>query len=76
MVVKEDRKLFIATGSQTEGYLTDVAAKTIIDSVIKPNFKENNFEKGVFDGVRAIAAVLNNKSFTDLRMSEGEKSNS
>ncbi len=68
-----DRELFIATGSQLEGALTDIESKEIIDKVITPQFKNENFDDGITMGVEGMILAIAGESFTNLRM---ESSNS
>ena len=67
LVAKNDHQLFIATGSQLEGGLTDVEAKNIINTVIAPQFKKEDFDTGIINGTNAMIASLQGESFTDLR---------
>lgn len=54
LVAKDDRKIFIATGYGLEGALPDITCAAIIDNEIKPNFRENDFYRGLDKGVDAI----------------------
>lgn len=54
LVAKNDRKIFIATGYGLEGALPDATAKKIIEEEIKPNFRENDFYRGLDEGTHAI----------------------
>lgn len=54
LVAKEDRKMSIQVGYGLEGALPDVTAKRIIENEITPNFKENNYYRGLDDGTEAI----------------------
>jgi uncharacterized protein len=55
LVVMADHKLRIEVGYGLEGIITDLEAKEIIDNVIVPRFKENNYNSGIYNGVIAIA---------------------
>ncbi|MCL4378287.1 MAG: TPM domain-containing protein [Actinobacteria bacterium] len=55
LVSMKDRKLRIEVGYGLEGIITDLEAKEIIDNVIVPRFKENNYNSGIYNGVVAIA---------------------
>ncbi|MBU4451147.1 MAG: TPM domain-containing protein [Actinobacteria bacterium] len=55
LVAIEDRKLKIEVGYGLEGTITDLEAGNIIDNVIVPKFKQNDYSTGVYDGVVAIA---------------------
>lgn len=57
LVAKNDRKLWIATGYGMEGALPDITAKSIIDNEIKPNFKDNDFYRGLDEGTNAIISA-------------------
>jgi uncharacterized protein len=58
VIVPQDRKLRIEVGYGLEGTLTDGAAGDIIRTWMTPAFKAGNYDKGVEDGVAAIAARL------------------
>jgi uncharacterized protein len=66
--VPGQRDIYIATGSQLEGGLTDIEATDIVESVIIPQFRAGDFDMGVTNGVTAMIASLAGESFTDLRM--------
>lgn len=54
LVAKNDRAIFIAPGYGLEGAIPDITAKSIIDDIIKPNFREEDFYKGLDLGTTAI----------------------
>ena len=54
IVSKADRKMRIEVGKGLQGVLTDLLAGRIIDSVIKPLFKQGRFDDGFLEGTRAI----------------------
>jgi len=56
LVAKSDREMWIATGYGLEGALPDATANQIIENEIKPNFKENDFYRGLDEGTDAIIA--------------------
>jgi len=58
LIAKDDRKMFIATGYGLEGALPDATAKQIISNEIKPNFKENDYYRGLDQGTDAIIAAV------------------
>jgi uncharacterized protein len=53
-----DRKINISTGYGVEGALPDITAKHIIDEVVKPNFKGNDYYRGVSEGTDAIIKAV------------------
>ncbi|MEK6743575.1 MAG: TPM domain-containing protein [Nitrospirota bacterium] len=57
IVSKADRKLRIEVGRGLQGVLTDLQTGRIIDTVIKPRFKQNRFDDGFLEGTRDIIAA-------------------
>lgn len=60
--------IYIATGSQLEGGLTDIESRDIVENVIIPQFQNGDFDTGVANGITAMFSALKGESFTDLRM--------
>ncbi len=58
LVAKKERKLRIEVGYGLEGALTDAMASNIIQTVIRPQFKKGDFNRGVYEGVTAIIAAV------------------
>ena len=58
LIAKGDRKLNIATGYGVEGALPDITAKHIIDQVIVPNFKGDDYYRGIEEGTDAIIQAV------------------
>ncbi len=54
LISKEDRKLNITTGYGLEGALPDITCKEIIDDIIVPKFKGEDFYRGIDEGTDAI----------------------
>ena len=54
LIAKDDRKLNISTGYGVEGVLPDITTKHIIDDQIVPNFKGNDYYRGIEEGTDAI----------------------
>ena len=54
IVSKQERKIRIEVGRGLEGKLTDLMAGRIIDQVIKPRFKQADFDGGFIAGVSAL----------------------
>jgi uncharacterized protein len=54
IVSKQDRKIRIEVGRGLEGKLTDLMAGRIIDQVIKPRFKQGDFDGGFITGTSAL----------------------
>lgn len=58
LVARDERKIRIEVGYGLEGDLPDASAKRIIQSLIRPAFKQGNFDQGVSDGVDAIVGTI------------------
>ena len=58
LISKGDRKINISTGYGVEGALPDITAKHIIEDVVKPNFKGNDFYRGIDEGTDAIIKAV------------------
>jgi uncharacterized protein len=58
VVAKNDRKLRIEVGYGLEGALTDITANRIIDEVITPKFRSDDFAGGISSGVDQIIRVV------------------
>ena len=54
LVAKNDRKVFIAPGYGLEGALPDITCKTIVENEILPNFRADDFYRGLDLGTTAI----------------------
>lgn len=58
LIAKDDRKMTIQGGYGVEHLLTDAMSRRIIEEVIKPEFKANNYYNGIDQGTKAIFQVL------------------
>jgi len=47
LIAKSDRKIRIETGYGLEGAIPDITAKSIIDNDLTPNFRANNYYRGI-----------------------------
>jgi uncharacterized protein len=54
LIAKGDHKLNIATGYGVEGALPDITCKQIIDDIIVPKFKGEDYYRGIDEGTDAI----------------------
>lgn len=64
-VAFEDKQVFIQTGSGTEGFLPDAMAKRIIENIIVPNFREQQYYQAMDEASSAIMS-LGSGEFTGL----------
>lgn len=58
LIAKNDHKLNIATGYGVEGALPDITAKHIIEEEIVPNFKGDDYYRGIDEGTDAIIKAV------------------
>ncbi len=58
LIVKDDRQLNITTGYGLEGALPDITCKEIIDQVIVPQFKGDDYYRGIDEGTDAIMQAV------------------
>lgn len=58
LIAKEDRKLNITTGYGVEGALPDITCKEIIDEIIVPQFRGNDYYRGIDRGTTAIMQAV------------------
>jgi uncharacterized protein len=54
LIAKNDRKIFIAPGYGLEGAIPDITAKRIVENIIVPNFRGNDFYRGIDEGTDAL----------------------
>lgn len=59
LLAKDDRKIAINTGYGVEGTLTDAMSRRIIENIIIPQFKLDDYYGGLNNGADAIFQVLN-----------------
>lgn len=58
LIAKDDRKMSIQNGYGVEHLLTDALSRRIIETVIKPRFKQGQYYEGIDEGTNAIFKVL------------------
>ncbi len=58
LIAKDDHKLNIATGYGVEGALPDITSKHIIDDIIVPKFKGEDYYRGIDEGTDAIMQAV------------------
>lgn len=73
LIAKDDRKIRIEVGYGLEGVMTDLQTKRILDGLVTPAFRLGDFEGGIFGGVDAIIATLNNEPLPETITSNVRK---
>ena len=62
VIAKQDRQLRIEVGYGLEGALNDATCKRIIDELIIPRFRDNDFFAGVSVGLEAMMRVVDGEA--------------
>jgi len=65
LVAMEDRKMFIATGYGLEGVIPDAFAKRIVENYMRPNFRNNNYYKGIDEATSVIMGLASGEFTAD-----------
>lgn len=71
MVAINDRKVAIINGDGIEHLLTDALSKRIIENIIKPNFKQQNYFQGLDEATSVIIQILKGEYKNDEVKNEG-----
>lgn len=71
LVAKEDRKMNISTGYGVEGALPDITAGHIIQDIIRPNFKGEDYYRGLDEGTDAIIKAVKGEYQTPRKKDKG-----
>jgi uncharacterized protein len=64
LIAIDDRKMRIEVGYGLEADLPDVICRRILDHKLKPNFKNQNYEQGIQEGLEAISKAIE-KSYSN-----------
>jgi len=70
LLARNDRKIAINTGYGIEALLTDALSRRVIETVIIPEFKKEDYYAGLSKGADAIFAVLNGEFKEDRNFNE------
>ncbi len=58
LIAPNDREVRIEVGYGLEGVLTDAQSNGIIQKIVLPEFRNNNYESGIVEGTQAIIEVV------------------
>ena len=72
LISTEDKRVEIETGYGTAAILSNSQVQKIIDSKITPQYKLGNFDRGTFDGTKAIIAAIEPSRQKSFSIIEGE----
>ncbi len=70
LVSKNDRRITIQTGYGVESKLTDALSRRIIETIIKPHFKNGEYFIGLDMGTTRIFQIMNGEYEADQQQSE------
>ncbi len=70
-IALQDRKLYIQTGYGAEGFLPDAMANRIIETVIKPAFRQDNYYQGLDKATDIIMQLGSGEYYNDGSSEEG-----
>ena len=73
LIAKDDHKLNISTGYGVEGALPDITCKHIIDDNIVPEFKGNDYYRGIEEGTDAIMQAVKGEYTAPASYNKGKK---
>ncbi len=69
-----DHKINISTGYGVEGALPDITAKHIIEDVVSPNFKGNDYYRGIDEGTNTIIKAVKGEYKAPRKKDKGTSS--
>ncbi len=70
---KNDRVMRIEVGRGLEGVLTDLLAGRILDNIVRPRFREGNFDGGFIDGTGAVLKACRGEFTNDSLPADDNK---
>jgi uncharacterized protein len=73
LVASRERKIRIEVGRGLEGRLTDLTAGRVIDLVVKPRFKRNDYNGGFTAGVHALVDAARGEFKAEERRAPAKK---
>lgn len=71
VVAIDDRKVFTATGSGMEGYLTDARINQVYRGVLVPNFRNSEYGKGIYEALQLYAKDIEKEYGVTIENSKG-----
>lgn len=73
VIAMDEKKLRIEVGYGLEGALTDKTSHEIINYTLKPSFKQQRFEEGIFKAVEEIIAAIKGEYTPKTKVKEGDE---
>lgn len=75
VIAVQDRKSHLQVGYGLEGAIPDARAKQILDDIMRPYFRNNDFAGGINAGVDAIIKLANGENLPAPSASHGDRAN-
>lgn len=72
LIAKEDHTMYIATGYGMEATVTDAMSKRIIETYLVPNFKNNEYYKGLDEATDVIIQLASGEFIAEEKTSKPE----
>jgi uncharacterized protein len=76
VVAPNERRMRIEVGYGLEGVMTDLMASRIIQNVMTPKFREEDYDGGITEGTLAVISILEGSIPEDLYLTGNEEANS
>lgn len=70
-IAVEDREIYIQNGYGVEGFFTDNIARRVIENVVKPAFRQNQYYQGLNRATDIVIAAGNGEYTNDGRRNNG-----
>ncbi len=75
LVAMQDKKMRIEVGYGLEGVIPDALAKRIIETQLKPNFRNQDFYQGIYSGSVTVKELIFKEPVSDDNFKKEKKSN-
>ena len=72
LISVRERRVEIETGYGVEGILPDARVGRIIDTKIKPQFNQGNFDRGTLAGTKALVVALEGEGSSSISENSGQ----
>jgi len=73
LISLKDRKMFIATGYGLEGSITDAASKRIIETILRPAFRNQQYYEGLDEATNTLMSLCKGEYTADQYVKKGNK---
>lgn len=74
LIAMQDKKMRVEVGYGLEGVIPDALAKRIIETQLKPNFRDQNFYEGIYAGSTTIKELIFKEPVSDENFKKEKQS--